>query len=370
MKGHESHLHPRTRTRRPRPAGQLCRPRSAATSSTPSRPPTAAPTSRASSSTANARASSPWPARVHLPEGSRSPTSTRPSSSSSARAPGTSRPSWRPIAPPWPRPSPRPGAIFVVDDTGLPKQGKHSVGVQHQYCGALGKQANCQVARRSTTSAPKGTSPWPCGCTCPKTGSATPSGSTRPACRRGPDAPDQGPDRPGPARPGPLRGAGRPRGRGRRRLRRLRRVPRRPGRAWAALRRRRDRGDGRLPAEPRGAPPAGDRVAGRPATRPTGRRAPAGEPEELAAAAPGKVTWREGTKGRLSARFAWVRVWPAAAGPTGECAGAEPVWLLIEEQADGAIRLRPVEPAGSDEPDQGGPALEELAGRWSRAISR
>ena len=51
------------------------------------------------------------------------------------------------------------GCYWIIDDTGFPKKGKHSVGVARQYCGQLGKQDNCQVAVSLSLASEQGSLP-------------------------------------------------------------------------------------------------------------------------------------------------------------------------------------------------------------------
>jgi len=48
---------------------------------------------------------------------------------------------------------------WIIDDTGFPKKGSHSVGVARQYCGQLGKQDNCQVAVSLSVATHRGSLP-------------------------------------------------------------------------------------------------------------------------------------------------------------------------------------------------------------------
>ena len=216
--------------------------------------------------------------------------------------------------------------MFVFDDTSFPKQGKHSVGVQRQYCGALGKRANCQVAPSLHYVRPKGHYPLAMRLYLPESWTddakrldeAGVPEERRRAQTKGQIALELLDQVRGEGLPGRLVVADAGYGVSGD-------IPRGVGQPGAGLHRGGDRRDGRLLRGADLASPAGQKpgAGGRPAAR---SRLAEGSPRPVslkglaATTTLRKVTWREGTKGKLSGRFAWVRVWPGSGWATGECA--------------------------------------------------
>jgi SRSO17 transposase len=235
-----------------------------------------------------------------------------------------------------------PHGIFIIDDVSFPKQGTHSVGVQRQYCGALGKKANCQVAVSVHYNTPAGHYPLDVRLYLPESWLVDKQR---------------------------LNKAGVPKNQ--------RRSLTKPQIALELLDRVRAEGlPGKVVVADAGYGVSGElrqglekrqlkyivgvtedflvfteqpqwvgptaTLKGRPQTR---HRLASNSPRpvtlgELATQTRlRRVSWREGTKGTMSARFAWLRVWPGQGWKTGGCANAPALWLLIEEQADGKFKF-------------------------------
>jgi SRSO17 transposase len=73
---------------------------------------------------------------------------------------------------------------WIIDDTGFPKKGRHSVGVARQYCGEIGKQDNCQIAVTLSIANRHASLPVAYAFICQRSGQRTLHVDTKPGCRR------------------------------------------------------------------------------------------------------------------------------------------------------------------------------------------
>ena len=232
-----------------------------------------------------------------------------------------------------------PDAVLIIDDTALLKQGTHSVGVSRQYAGAVGKMANCQVLVSLTLARdevpvpvalrlflPEGWTTDPPRCARAGVPAARSAFQTKPALAL--------------VELDRLRSLGVTFGlvladAGYGTSRKFRRGLTARGLVWAvgllsnqlvysadvALRR-----------------PPRRRTTGRPPQRRRPTRPAVSTAAMLAGAHWRRVSWRDGTKGPLAARFAAARVRVADGPPISHGAplpGDETVWLVGEERATG-----------------------------------
>lgn len=231
-----------------------------------------------------------------------------------------------------------PSGLFVIDDTGFPKQGKHSVGVQRQYCGPAGKKANCQVAVSAHYVAPAAHYPAAIRLYLPETWTqdeARLDEAKVPSEHRefktkiqiALELLDQ-------VRAEGLPGKGVITDAGYGASLDFRKGVANRGMFYVAGL----KGDEVIfTEEPQWIVPERRFTRGNQPTRPV--LSPRSQkPVSIKDLASGmkfkRRVWREGTKGKLSALFAFRRVWMAHRWTEGECAGEEPVWLVVEKRTN------------------------------------
>jgi SRSO17 transposase len=259
-----------------------------------------------------------------------------------------------------------PAAVIIIDDTGFPKKGTHSVGVARQYTGTLGKQDNCQIAVSLHYAAPGGDYPLAVRLYLPESWTSSP---VRLDEAHVPEAERvfQEKWRLALALLDQVRAEG---------------LPHQAVLADAGYG---EIGPFRRELEARGetylvglsgeevvhtSPPVWAMKLRRARGRPPRRWYPlAGTPRPLAVHALAEtlertpVTWRLGAKGPLHAEFAWLPVWAGYGRQAGrdleDVPDPKPRWLLVEWRADGTIKY-----ALSNLPVEA--TLEQAVALWKR----